>query len=168
MVKRGPQFGAVGERVARPPVCGVEQLDEAVVTRRDVGRHERLHHAEVMALDDGESHAALRRHRTGAHLVDTGRTGRIRDEAADELLGRLLRTLDLDEYAPGVVADVAGELEFGGQPVDVGPEPDPLDQAGHPDSESDRRHRRGHAAHAGDPLRRPSVTAASRCIRPKL
>ena len=27
---------------------------------------------------------------------------------------------------------------------------------------------RGHAAHAGDPLRRPSVTAASRCIRPKL
>ena len=32
--------GAVGERIARPAVGGVEQLGEAVVTGRDVGRHE--------------------------------------------------------------------------------------------------------------------------------
>ena len=85
-----------------------------------------------------------------------------------ELVGRLVRALDLDEDTPRVVADVAGQTELGGQAVHVGPEPDALDQAGHAEAEADRRLRRGHAGHAGDPLRRPSVTAASRCIRPKL
>jgi hypothetical protein len=52
--------------------------------------------------------------------------------------------------------------------VGVRPEPDPLDQSGHAELEANRRPRRGHTGHAGEPLRRPRVTAASRCIRPKL
>ena len=87
---------------------------------------------------------------------------------AHEILRRFVRALDLNEHALRVVADVAGELELCGQPVYVGPESDTLDQSGHTEAETHRRLGGGHAAHVGDPLRRPNVTAASRCIRPKL
>ena len=75
---------------------------------------------------------------------------------------------DLDEDTLGVVAHVAGQVEPGGQAVHEGPEAHALDEAGHPDPEADRRPRGGQAGHAGVPLRRPRLTAASRCIRPKL
>ena len=66
---------------------------------------------------------------------------------------------------------MTGQPEPGGEPVHVRPEPDALHQAGHAEAEADHRPRRGHAGHAGEagePLRRPNVTAASRCNLPKL
>ena len=76
--------------------------------------------------------------------------------------------LHLDEHTLAVVPHVARQAESSRQTVDVGPEPDPLDETGHAESEADRRPLRDQVGHAPGPLRRPSVTAASRCIRPKL
>ena len=79
------------------------------------------------------------------------------------------RALDLDEDAFGVVADVAGQAELGRQAVHERPEPDALDHAGHPDPVADdaSRPRPATVMRLSAPFR-PSVTAASRCIRPKL
>ena len=104
----------------------------------------------------------------GLHAGDARRPGRLGHEACNELVGRRAGPLDLDEHALGVVADVAGQTEPAGEAVHVGPEPDALDEAGHAEAEANQRPRRDYAGHAGEPLRRPRVTAASRCIRPKL
>ena len=77
--------------------------------------------------------------------------------------------LDLDEDALCVIADVTRQAELGRQSVGVRPEPHPLDHAGDPQPHAaDGRDGHGHTGHAVGPLRRPSVTAASRCMRPKL
>ena len=160
--------GAVDEGIAAPPVGRVEQLGQAVVTDGEVGRDERA---------GRRRRVGSRRWRTPARRSGAPARARRRRHAPRGAprrpVGRGTRRaaagpLDLDEDAVGVVADVAGQAERGGQAVDEGPEPDPLDQTGHPDAEADRRPRSWPGRSAPSPLRRPSVTAASRCIRPKL
>ena len=121
-----------------------------------------------VALDDHEAGVARHRDVLVHHAGDPGRARGIGDETGRELVDDRAGALDLDEDAGGVVADVPGQTELGGQAVHVGPEPHALDEAGHTEAEAFGRRRRGDAGHAGDPLRRPRVTAASRCIRPKL
>ena len=159
---------AIDERVARPAVGGVEELVETVGAGRDVRRHERPDSALIVALDDGETRLAGRCEVLALDRGDAGRPGRTGHQPGHELVCRRAVALDFDEHALGVVADVAGQAELGGEPVDVRPEPDPLDQPGHAETEANHCPRRGQAGHAGEPLRRPRVTAASRCIRPKL
>ena len=159
---------AIDERVARPAVGGVEELVETVGAGRDVRRHERPDSALIVALDDGKTRLAGRCEVLALDRGDAGRPGRTGHQPGHELVCRRAVALDFDEHALGVVADVAGQAELGGEPVDVRPEPDPLDQPGHAETEANHRPRRGQAGHAGEPLRRPRVTAASRCIRPKL
>ncbi len=162
-----PAMGAVDERVAGPPVRRVEQLGQAVVARRDVGRHEGPGARGAAARHDGEPAGAGDRDPLAPELVDAGGPGRLGHEAGQEFVERGQGPFDLGEDALGVVADVPGQAEAAGDAVHMGPEADALDQSGHAETEADRR-RRGQAGHAPGPPRRPRVTAASRCIRPKL
>ena len=94
--------------------------------------------------------------------------GRRSTSALDERLDVGPAALDLDEHALGVVPDLAGQVELVRQAVHERPEPDALDDAGHPDPVPDDALGRGHHGHRLSAPFRPSVTAASRCMRPKL
>ncbi len=164
----GTAVRAVDEGVARPAVGRVGHLGQAVVAHGDVGRDEGPCGALGGALDDAE--AALVGGRA-LHCVDGEdlRQGRsLGDQPRPKALDGGGGPLHLHEHPFGVVSHVAGEPELRGEAVHEGPEPDPLDDADHPDPAAHRRSGGGHGGHAVSWLRRPRVTAASRCIRPKL
>ena len=89
-----------------------------------------------------------------AHRLDRGERRRLGGEPAQEALDRRLAALDLDEHAALVVAHEAGELELGGEPVDEGPEADPLDGP---------LHAGAHAPHAACSTRSRSTWYALAC-----
>jgi hypothetical protein len=83
-------------------------------------------------------------------------------------LDRGCRALYFDEHALCVVAHVSGQPELGGQAMDERAEAHALDDPDHPDAMAHHCIRNGRGGHAVSWLRRPNVTATSRCIRPKL
>ncbi len=164
----GPAVGAVDEGVAGAAVRRIGHLGHAVVADGDIGRHEGPHGAVSGALDDAEPDLLRCRASHGVDTEDPGQRRRVGDQTRRESLDHVGRTLDLDEHALGVVADVPGETQLAGQAVHERSEAHPLDDPDHPDAAPHRGVRRGQRGHTASWLRRPRVTAASRCIRPKL
>ena len=124
----GAAVGAVGERVAKAPVGGVEQLGEAVGAGGAVGRDRGARLAAGRALPDREAELAELLERLGHHPLDRGERRRLGGQAGEEALDRLARGLDLDHHAARVVQHVAGEPHLVGQPVHVGAEAHALDR----------------------------------------
>ena len=87
-------------------------------------------------------------------------------QARPEVLEGELVAFDLNEDAIAVVAHATGEGETGGQAVDEGAKTNTLDDTDHPDPMTSLGG--GQGRHACCVLRCPRITAASRCIRPKL
>jgi hypothetical protein len=63
---------------------------------------------------------------------------------------------------------VAGQVKLAGQAIHEGTEADALDHSANPDAVPDRSARRCGRDHPVSTRFAPRVTAASRCIRPKL
>ena len=114
--------------------------------------------------------------------VDPGHRRRIAHQATFEACDVSPRPLDLDENAGVVVADVAGQRQFCSQAIDEGRKPTPCTTP-LPDTEptATRACRTAPAGRCRPPLVLPAVlpwhrllewpaqvTAASRCMRPKL
>jgi hypothetical protein len=131
--------GAVDERVAGAPVQRVEQLREAVVAGRGIGRDERGGRAAARAGEDAEAAFARGRDVLGANRLDRRQRRRLLREPAQEAVHRRLPALDLQQHAALVVEDEPRQVELRGEPVDEGAEPDALDGPLHP---------RPHAPHA--------------------
>ncbi len=74
-----------------------------------------------------------------------GERRRLAGQAGQELVDGAFLALDLEQHARGVVEHEAGEAALVGQPVDVGPKPDPLD--GSVDTDSSPDPPRGGGAH---------------------
>ena len=129
IVNRGPQFGAVDERVAVAAVGGVEELFEAGVAHRAVGRHERVRRPAAGALEDAEAGRAAARDALVRDRLDRRERRRLARQALEEALDRRRVALDLEHDAALVVADEAVEPERLGEAEDVRPEPDALDRA---------------------------------------
>ena len=121
-----PAVGAVGERVAVAAVGLVPQLGQAVGAGGRVGRDQRLALPARPAGHDREPLLPHRRHGPGGDPLDDGQRRRLGLQGPEELGHRAVVPLDLDEDAPGVVADEAGEVEPGGEAVDERPEADAL------------------------------------------
>ncbi len=129
--------GAVDERVAVAAVGGVEQLGQAGVAGRDVGRDRRVRAAVARARADHEAGFADVRHRDARHRLDVRERRRLRTQPLHERLDG--RALDLDQHALGVVEHEPRQPAGRREPVDEGPEPDALDDAGHPRADPQRR-----------------------------
>ena len=167
----GSAVGAIDEGVAGATVRRVPQLGQAVVADGDVGRDEGAQGTLTGALDDVEPDARGRWARGRIDGGDPRQRGRLGDHSAQAFLDRGRWPLDLHEDALGVVADVPGQPELVGQPAHEGPETDSLHDARYPDPSPYRGLRGGVSGLSGHGVgcrRRPRVTAASRCIRPKL
>ena len=122
-----------------------------------------------MARDDPETLLTAQFDGRGVDLVDPGQGGGFTNKPPLEALDARGRALDLDQDPFGVVADMTGELELSRQTVHERPEADPLDHAGHSDPVTHRKFRGDQGGHSvAVTLFRPRVTAASRCMRPKL
>ena len=121
--------GAVDERIAVAAVRRVEQLGQAVRAGRGVGRDQRLGLARAGAGSDLEAGLAPRPSSFGRDALDRGQRRRLGGQALEEARDRLRRPLHLEQDAALVVEDEAAEAQLGGEPVDVGPEPDPLHRA---------------------------------------
>ena len=164
----GAAVGAVGEGIAVAAVGRVEQLGQAVIAHGHVRRHERRGPALVLAFDDTKPGVANDRD-LGRLDVEHPRQRRSLPDQPGVKPGDLEgAALDLDEYAVGVVADVSGEEQFVGQAMHKRTEPNPLYHTRDPDPVPDRPLRRRRGDHPVRTCFLPRVTAASRCIRPKL
>jgi hypothetical protein len=128
----GPAVRAVDERVAVAAVGRVEQLPKAVLAGRGVGRDLGVGGAPAGRLHDREAAFAARRHRLGSHELDHRQRRRLRGQPRHQRLDRLRRPLGLDHDSALVVAHEPGQAQPARQPMDVGPEPDALDDAVHP------------------------------------
>ncbi len=160
-----PAVGAIDERVAVAAIGRLVQLAQAIRAHGDVGRDERATARACLALDDAEPARADHDDRLRLHRVDAGERRALGDQPSLER-GHIRRVaLDLDEHPVGVVADMAVEAEPCGQPVDVRPEAHALHDTTNPYPVANPRARPECRFHQA---RRPSVTAASRCSRPKL
>ena len=124
-----PALRAVDERIPVAAIGRVEELAQAVVARRDVGRDQRRPSGSH-AVDDPELGLADRGQRLGRHRLDPGERGRAflqRDREAIELIA-----FDLDQHPVAVVQHVAAKAVLAGEAVDEGPEADALDDAPRP------------------------------------
>ncbi len=130
---RGPRaaVGAVGERVAIPPIGRVEQLAQAVVAGGDVGRKEAFGRGDGLALLDLEPRASgdLALCLPDQDLLHAGARRSVRQESTGEGLDRILRPGDLDLDLAGSIHDRAVESELSGKTPDERPEADALDDA---------------------------------------
>ena len=145
---------AVDERVAVPAVVRVEELAEAVVAGRGVGRDLRVRRAAVAALDDLEARVADGLAVLGDHALDRGKRRGVRSEPGEEPLNRRLAALDLEEHAVRIVQDEPRQPQLARQPVDVGAEAHALHHALHPHMGPPAgRHGHGTAPAGGGPTR---------------
>ena len=162
----GTAVGAVDEGVTPAAVAGIEHLGHALAAHGDIRRHERTRCTECVALGDAKPGLVPRRDRCGLDAEDPGQRWRLVAEARREPFEGGPVAFDLYEDPIPVVAHTAGEAETAGQAVHEGTKTDALDDATHPDPLTNIGG--GQRRHACCVLRRPRVTAASRCIRPKL
>jgi PAS domain S-box-containing protein len=117
--------GAVDERVPVAAVARIEQLAETIVTRRRVGRNQRLAPS-CLARSDPEVGVTERLDRSSLDRVDLGERRRVLDERLREAFDRRLVTFHLDQHAVAVVQDEAAEVIVAGDPIDEGAEAHPL------------------------------------------
>ena len=127
-----PAVGAVGERVAKAAVGGIEQLGEAVGAGGAVGRNRGARLPVARALADREAELAGVLERLGHHAFDVRQRRRLRGQPLEEALDRLRRRLDLHHHAARVVVHVARHAELAREAIDVGAKADALDRALHP------------------------------------
>ncbi len=164
-----PAVGAVDKRIAVSAIGRVEQFSQAVVTDRHVGRHERARRPR--RLGSRRSGRSAHPSASTAAVVDAVDPGQRRGFGAKahlEAIHVFGAALDLHEHAVGVVANVTGQVEIGRQAVHERAKADALDHAGHPDPVSYPALRVRRRDHALNTRFLPRVTAASRCMRPKL
>ena len=146
--------GAVDERVAVAAVGGVEQLGQAGVAGRDVGRDRGVRAAVAGAGADREAGFAGVRHRDARHRVHVRQRRRLRTQPLHERLDG--RALDLDQHAVGVVEHEPRQPKLDREPVDEGPEPDALHDAGHPRADP-------HASSTSGGTRSPGPPGSAGC-----
>ena len=165
----GAAVGAVDERVAVAPVGRVEQLGQAVLAHRHVRRHERPARRCARLLDDPEARRSPTAATAGSTSVDAGQGWGLVDQAALEASAtspgrprsrRRRRRCRCRRDRPSP-SSVARRCTNGRNPT---PWTTPATRIRCRTGRS--RRRRG--GHAGQGRFRPRVTAASRCIRPKL
>jgi hypothetical protein len=118
--------GAVDERVAVAAVGRVEQLAQAVVARRGVGRHERGRLPAVRAGEDAEAALAGHRELARPHRLDRRERRRLVGEPAQEAVDLGVAPLDLEQHAPLVVEHEARQRQLAGEAEDEGAEADTL------------------------------------------
>ena len=80
----GPQFGAVDERIAEPPVGRIGQLGQAVGAGRGVGRHKCPPLAARLARRDRERGRAVRGHGGGGDPLDPRQRRRVPGQRLQE------------------------------------------------------------------------------------
>jgi hypothetical protein len=107
-------------------VGGVEELAQAVVARRDVGRHERGAPTAPASLDP-ELSLVARVDRLDFDDVNPGERRSLLDDLVGEGGKRFGRPLGLDHDAAAVVEDESPQLMPGRKSVHERPEPDALD-----------------------------------------
>ncbi len=107
----------------------IEQLREAVVARRAVGRDERQRLAAARAGDDREVSVARGLQRLRAHALDGRKRRRLGRQPRQEGRDGHRVALDLEQYPALVVEHEAAELELPGEAVDVWAKADTLHDA---------------------------------------
>ena len=143
IVKRGPQFGAVDERVAVAAVGGVEQLAQARRAGRGVGRdlaRRARPAARCCRRSRSPARRAAARPRCSTPSITAASGGASAGSRASSASIAAGVALDLDHRAALVVAHEPVEPQLARQPVHVRPEADALDDALDPDPHAlDRR-----------------------------
>ena len=124
-----PALRAVDERVAVAAIGRVEELGEAVVAGRDVGRDQRTATG-ALARDDPELAFARRRQRCGRDGLDAGQNRSLVPQPGRERVERPAVALRLDDDARAVVEHEAAERVPTRQPVHERPVADSLDDTG--------------------------------------
>jgi hypothetical protein len=118
--------GARNERVAVPPVGGVEELGLTCSADARIGRNRLPPVGVVRALKDGEVFETGRRDGRHIHPVDAGQGRRLLPQGPEELFELGLAPLHLDLDLTGGVANPARQLKPQRQPVNKRPEPHAL------------------------------------------
>jgi ELWxxDGT repeat protein len=124
----GAAVGAVDEGVAVATVGRVPELAQALFAGGDIRGYQRAGRVAGARLDPELALAARRDLRRG-DLLDRGVRRSVLDELALEQPEHDGVALNLHDHAPPVVEREAAELPAGGEPVDEGPEADPLHDA---------------------------------------
>ena len=125
----GPAVRAVDVRIAIARVRRIEQLTQAAVAHRQIGRDGGGRLVLPAARPD---HEAVQSARLGGIDIDGGdarRLGRLRAELAEEPFHPLVVALELDLDALAVVQHPAGQRVRARQPIDERPEADSLHHA---------------------------------------
>ena len=139
--------GAVDEGIAKPAIAGVEELPQASLAGRRIGRDRCVSDVAVRALADREAAGARRLELLGRDALDRRERWRVGSETIEEPGDVGVGPLDLQENAVGVVEHEAAEPELAGQPVDVRPKADALDRAVHAHPGAPAQAGRGAGAH---------------------
>jgi hypothetical protein len=125
----GAAVRAVGERIPISAIGRIEDLAQAVVADRQIGRNRNTALRRLLAADDDEVILRFGTDRT-ARVVDNPRRGRRGGvERALEALERRRVAECIDGHAGGVVPDAAGYARPDGSPIDPRPEADALHDA---------------------------------------
>jgi hypothetical protein len=124
-----PAVGAVDERVTVAAVARIEELGEAFLAGRHIGRDERGGLSGPLALRDPESRFAPRLQLLGGHPLNAGQGRRLGRQPLEEPIDSPAVSLHLEQHSSLVVEDVTAEVQGAGQPVDERPEPHSLDHA---------------------------------------
>ena len=96
------------------------------------------HRSRRLAFDDPKAIVVTGLDRRGVDTEDPGQGRGLCHQACLESVTAAHGALDLDDDTFGVVADVAGQAELGGQTVDERSEADALHHARYPDPVSHR------------------------------
>ena len=132
-----PAVGAVDERVAEPPVGGIGEFAQAVLACGTVGRDQGAALPAAVARRYREPSGAVRLDHRGAHPLDAGKWRCVVFERGKEVADPWLGSLDLDEDAACVVADMACQAQSRGQRVHERAEAHSLHDALHADERPD-------------------------------
>ena len=148
MVKRGPQFGAVRERIVIAPIGRVVDLGEAIGAGREVRRDRDVRIGRRGARDDREPGRRSSNAIGSASMSidDGGRGARgVVSQPLDERVERAGGAEGFDRHAGGVVPHAAGHRRGLRHAIDPRPEADALHGALHPDAAPgcESRRRRG-------------------------
>ena len=128
--------GAVDERVPVAAIAGIEQLPDAVITGRRVGRKSRFGPARRSAREDAKPALPARCQRLDRQVVHSSEWRRRVREPREQLVHPARFSLRLEQRTGRLVEHVTPEPEFLGQPVDEGTKADSLDRPGHVDAHS--------------------------------